>query len=111
MALRVCTEPGCGELVKDGRCDEHRRARDRARGTAAQRGYGQAHRSLRASWQRRMDDGERVLCWRCERPVDPTAWQLGHCDNDRTRYHGPEHVACNLATAGRTRCPHISHVR
>lgn len=43
--LRVCTVPGCPELTKGGYCDGHRRAADKARGTAAQRGYGGRHRN------------------------------------------------------------------
>lgn len=38
-AMRVCSTPGCPELTADGRCDRHRTAADRARGTSAQRGY------------------------------------------------------------------------
>lgn len=47
-AYRVCSVSGCPELVKAGRCAEHRRAADRARGTAAERGYaGKLWRSRR----------------------------------------------------------------
>lgn len=69
------------------------------------------HKDLRAKYQRRMDNGERFNCWRpeCGKPIDPTSWQLGHCDIDRTKYHGPEHGGCNQATAGRVGCPHESH--
>lgn len=42
-ALRVCNVPGCPEFTKQGKCDEHRRAAERRRGSAHQRGYGQAH--------------------------------------------------------------------
>lgn len=44
-AKRICAQPGCGALVERGKCDRHRGAYDRQRGTAAQRGYG-------ALWQR-----------------------------------------------------------
>jgi 5-methylcytosine-specific restriction protein A len=40
-----CTVPGCSAVVERGRCAEHRRQRDRARGTPTERGYG-------ARWQR-----------------------------------------------------------
>ena len=71
------------------------------RGTPAQRGYGTAHRRLRAAYQRRMDAGEVILCARCGKPVDPSAWDLGHTD-DRTAWTGPEHPReCNRAAAGR----------
>jgi 5-methylcytosine-specific restriction protein A len=38
-ALTVCTIPGCPTLTDTGRCTAHRREADRARGTAAERGY------------------------------------------------------------------------
>jgi hypothetical protein len=112
VAKRVCIQSGCGTLIDAGRsrCDNHARDRDKARGTRQQRGYDATHDSLRASWQRRLDGGLRVHCWRCARLIDPSSWHLGHCDDDRSRYHGPECPSCNLATnAGRTQCPHQSH--
>src|SRR5262245_52775334 len=39
-ALKVCSRPGCPELTDAGRCPSCRTAADRARGTAAERGYG-----------------------------------------------------------------------
>lgn len=112
--MKVCAEPGCPTLTRTTRCPEHTRQRDRARGTRQQRGYDAAYDRLRAEWQRRLDAGERVTCWRCAaqgRPhtVDPTAWHFGHCDDDRRVYHGPECAAGNQATAGRKGCPHPSH--
>lgn len=49
---RPCSTPGCPELVRDGRyCEQHNRqvkkAYDKQRGTAAQRGYGANWRRLR----------------------------------------------------------------
>jgi len=42
----VCTVNGCPEYSdRGGRCDAHRAAADRARGTAQQRGYGKEHRT------------------------------------------------------------------
>lgn len=101
MALRVCAEPGCPVLSKTTRCADHTRAKDRARGSRTERGYGADHRRLRADYQRRMDAGERFTCWRCDEPIDPSDWHLGHDDYDRSKYRGPECVPCNLATAGR----------
>lgn len=41
--LRRCTEPGCNERVKSGKCDEHKRnaqrQSDSRRGTRTERGY------------------------------------------------------------------------
>jgi len=43
--LKTCLE--CGELSDGSRCPKHRRARERARGSAAARGYGSQYRALR----------------------------------------------------------------
>ena len=113
MTLRVCAEPDCPELIppgtRDGRCTTHRRTKNRARGSSTQRGYGTQHQKLRAHWQRRLNNGEPITCWRCGQPINPDAWDLGHCDTNRTTWHGPEHPACGRATAGRTGCDHPSH--
>lgn len=116
MSKRVCTEPGCPTLIDHGsRCTTHARARDAARGRRQARGYDRIYDRARASYQHRMDAGERFDCWRCaarRKPhlIDPEHWHLGHCDDDRTVIHGPECAAGNLATSGRTGCTHISHV-
>ena len=103
--MKVCAEPGCPELIprdtRDGRCLQHRRNLDRARGSRQARGYGQSHVRLRDDYQRRMGAGEAFNCWRCGKPIDPTSWHLGHDDRDRNLYRGPECVPCNLATAAR----------
>lgn len=44
-ALKVCSSSGCHELVPTGRCAACTKDADRARGTAAQRGYGSGHRN------------------------------------------------------------------
>lgn len=43
-ALTTCSQPGCPELVERGRCEEHKRAAEQRRGSAARRGYGKKHR-------------------------------------------------------------------
>lgn len=106
MSLRVCLEPGCPTITNRTRCKAHDRARDQARGTRQERGYDAAHDRLRADWQRRLDTGEVVICWRCAEAgkphaIDPNDWQLGHDDDDRTVYRGPECSAGNQATSGR----------
>ena len=47
--MRVCSTPGCPNLIpKPGRCAEHARQADRARGTATERGYtSKGHRTFR----------------------------------------------------------------
>ena len=67
----------------------------------AARGYGWKHQELRKRWQRSVDAGV-VNCARCGYLIEPgEAWDLGHDDLDRSSYQGPEHRACNRATAGR----------
>lgn len=75
-----------------------------ARATTTERGYGARHQRQRRRWQRRIDNGETVLCWRpeCGKPILPgEPWDLGHDDHDRSITRGPEHQACNRATSSR----------
>lgn len=93
----------CPTLVNPGTpyCPAHARAREAARGTATRRGYGPAHRRLRAQWAPRVAAGD-VPCHRCGTLIEPgTRWDLGHDDDDRTRYTGPEHENCNRRAGGR----------
>ena len=106
--MKVCLEPGCGSLTKRTRCRDHERAKDKARGTRAERGYGAEHEALAREYQQRMDQGERFTCWRCDKPLGARRgidWQLGHDDQDRSKYRGPECPPCNLATSGRSSHP------
>lgn len=97
-AARPCAQPGCGALLpRAGRCPAHASEQERARGSRQQRGYDQHHDALRRSWQRRLDAGEQVDCWRCGRRIDPGNWHLGHDDDDRSVYRGPECPPCNLS--------------
>ena len=98
MARRVCLDcPAVGHWPR-GRCPAHAQ-------TEAQRGYGREHRAARRAWQRRLDAGEHVTCWRCAAPIDPTSWHLGHDDADRAVTRGPECPGCNLSAAGRASRP------
>ncbi|MDF1603385.1 hypothetical protein [Nocardioides sp. YIM 152315] len=108
--MRVCIESGCGTLTDKTRCLEHRRAKDQARGTRQERGYDAEYDRLRAADVAAMARGEVLTCWRCERVVMPHDYSLGHCDDDRSIIHGPEHLhGCNLANT-RGGCPHASHI-
>ncbi|SRX93573.1 hypothetical protein MSP7336_01812 [Mycobacterium shimoidei] len=80
-----------------------------SKGTTNQRGYDYRHQRLRKQFEPLVRSG-RAVCWRCGLPIKPDAkWDLGHDDNDRTKYRGPEHVGreCpaggNRGTAGRGR--------
>ncbi|MEU4570849.1 hypothetical protein [Micromonospora sp. NPDC023956] len=63
-ALKVCSQPGCPDLTDTGRCTDHRRQAEQARGTSSQRGYGSRWARRRADYLRRNPtcalDGERA---------------------------------------------------
>lgn len=104
MAGRRCPGERCPVILTDGSryCPTHARAYEQRRGTSAARGYGSGHRALRASWQRRIDAGERIACARCTGLiVAGQAWALDHHDDDRSEYLGPSHASCNNAAGGR----------
>lgn len=102
-AWKLCAR--CPEPVPPGvrHCDDCAIEHERRRGTPTERGYGPEHKRLRREWAPLVEAGE-VNCFRatCGEPIEPgTPWDLGHEDNDRTKWTGPEHQACNRATAGR----------
>lgn len=82
------------------------------RGTTKERGYGSQHRRLKEGWRKKVDAGQ-ASCARCGGWIPPEGlgsrcphcgkedcgWDLGHDDQDRTQYSGPEHACCNRATA------------
>lgn len=70
--------------------------------TTDERGYGAKHQLLRAIVAVEVAEG-RAICWRCGHRISPDAkWDLGHDDNDRSIYRGPEHARqCNRKEAGR----------
>lgn len=106
MTRRVCNIPNCAVICDGPRCTTHARAADNARGTRQQRGYDNTYDRERASWQRRMDAGEAVMCWRCAElgqphAVDPRHWHLGHDNRDRSIIRGPQCPDTNLSDAGK----------
>ena len=103
-AKHPCAEPNCPTPVPHGtsRCPQHTRARDRARGTPKQRGYGAEHQRTRRALAPLVAAGH-ATCWRCGLPIHPSEpWDLGHDDHDRSITRGPEHAyTCNRSAAGR----------
>lgn len=112
VANRVCLDcPAIGSWTR-GRCPKHERARDKNRGTRTQRGYGSTihdtpigtmtYDQCRREYQRRMNRGIPIECWRCSDAIDPEHWTLGHDDDDRSIIRGPECPPCNYVAAGRS---------
>ena len=72
-------------------------------GTTTARGYGAAHKALRAWWAPRVQRG-RVHCARCRQLIRKgEPWDLGHDDANRIRYRGPEHADCNRRAGAQQR--------
>lgn len=101
--MRVCLD--CPRLTPTGpRCPDCQRARASAIAEQTwEPGERAKHRALRNRYQRRMNAGETFRCWRCDNPIDPKYWDLGHDDWDRSIYRGPECPSCNRSAAGRKR--------
>jgi hypothetical protein len=95
-APRACATPGCPVVVTSGHCSSHARPGPRARG------YDTAHDELRRHWARWINGGNLATCWRCGTTINRSQpWDLGHDDEDRTIYRGPEHLRCNRSAAGK----------
>lgn len=106
--MKVCSEPGCPELTQTTRCPAHTRAREQRRGTRQQRGYDRAYDLARLRWEPKVAAGD-LACWSCGTRISPLEpWDLGHCDNDRSIIHGPQHRAHNRDTSNLA-CAHVSH--
>lgn len=81
--------------------DVHSGGRPRPAKSTTERGYGHTHQQRRKWWAPRVAAG-RIRCWRCGHRIIPgTPWDLGHDDDDRRRYRGPEHRACNRRAGAR----------
>jgi 5-methylcytosine-specific restriction protein A len=50
QALRVCSFPGCAELVVRGMCTRHQRAAEDRRGSSTERGYDRDWRKIRGAF-------------------------------------------------------------
>jgi hypothetical protein len=106
MSERACRR--CGAPTWSGKspyCRDHRpppevRARW-AQKTREARGYGAAHRTLRAQVARQVAAGA-ARCARCGLPIVPgSAWDLDH-GADRSGYLGPSHSKCNRVEGARS---------
>ena len=77
----------------------HRRSTPAMPGATSARGYGSMHQKIRARVAPLIASGTAV-CARCGEPIRPDEpWDLGHDDENRSRYTGPEHRRCNRSTA------------
>ncbi|MGE2733834.1 hypothetical protein [Mycolicibacterium vaccae] len=74
-----------------------------AQGSTSRRGYGTRHQRLREQLKPIVKSGQ-AICWRCEQPIGPEQpFDLGHDDDDRTIYRGPEHALKDDCAAGGNR--------
>lgn len=75
-------------------------------GSTTGRGYGSTHQAERAKWIPVVARGG-VMCARqgpkcIGKPLAPDQeFDLGHDDNDRTKYNGPECIPCNRGAGGK----------
>jgi len=64
--------------------------------------YGSNHKALRRAIGREVVALGLAVCWRCGQRIEPAEpWDLGHVPGSRTLHAGPEHRACNRATAAK----------
>ena len=91
MTVRVCAEPGCPILTRSTRCRDHERARDKARGTTTERGYGADFEKAK----RRPEYVNATHCVECGEPFTP--------DNPKTGGHS---VAIRNGGRGSEIVPH-----
>lgn len=75
--LRPCID--CGTPTKGTRCRTHERARDRARGSAHERGYGRQHQDARRALKRLLPAD---CAYGCGRRLDPEGdWVAAHVED------------------------------
>ena len=97
-AMRVCSVPGCPVLTNSGRCDQHRREADQARGSRQQRGYDRDHERRRQGLLKAWVPGS--PCPVCKQPMLPgQQLDAGHSVDLRTNPNAKadrlEHAGCN----------------
>ncbi|MCW2496413.1 MAG: hypothetical protein JWQ77_2337 [Jatrophihabitans sp.] len=87
--MKVCSQPGCGELVKAGKCDTHRREYDKRRGTTTERGYGAEHRATRDAL---LPSAYGTACRYCGNRMWPHEHLALDHTEDRSSYRGIVHA-------------------
>lgn len=98
LSKRVCPTPGCPTLVSEGLCAECKRAKDKARGTRQERGYGAEHVAIRAAL---LPEAYGTRCTHCSDYMWPhQELHLDHTE-DRTAYRGIVHASCNASEGAR----------
>lgn len=90
--MKVCTKPGCPELVDAGRCAEHAREADKERGTRQQRGYGTKHDAYKRV---NLASAYGQPCHLCGERMWPHQQLVPDHTEDRTSYRGMAHAICN----------------
>lgn len=74
-----------------------------SQGSTDARGYGNRHQRLRKQLEPIVRSGQAV-CWRCGEKIGADQrWDLGHDDEDRRVYRGPEHALKDDCAAGGNR--------
>ncbi|WP_218014517.1 hypothetical protein [Mycolicibacterium palauense] len=72
-------------------------------GSTDARGYGPRHQRLREQLKPIVKSGQ-AICWRCGERIGPDQqWDLGHDDDNRNIYRGPEHALKRDCAAGGNR--------
>lgn len=66
--MKTCAQPGCPVLVRKGRCQEHDREQDQARGGATERGYD----TRWAAYSRRFRAAHPICGEQADGTLDPT---------------------------------------
>lgn len=65
--------------------------------------YSHQHRLYRKTLEPQVAAGG-VECWRCGELIEPgEPWDLGHSDEDKSLWLGPEHRRCNRSSQARGR--------
>lgn len=95
--MKVCAVAGCPELTTTTYCDTCGKAKDRARGTTTQRGYGAAHQATKAAL---LPDAYGTPCTYCGERMWPHQNLVLDHTADRSGYRGIVHADYRDCPAG-----------